>query len=224
VVIQDGGSTDGSLAIIKKYSKKYPYIVWESKKDKGQTEAINNGFEKATGEILTFINADDVYFPGTLQAVGKYFNKHPNTLWLAGKGRNIDKAGKEISEPITEYKNWLLKRSNYRYLLMVNYIMQPSVFLSREVYKKYGPFVGIGRNVMEYETWLKIGKDNMPKVINRQLSGFRLADDNFSMTNFKNILKADDKIVERYTDNIIVLGIHWLHNIARVIIAYSTNV
>lgn len=223
VIIQDGGSTDGTLEIITKYAKKYSYLAWESEKDKGQTEAINKGLKKATGEILAFINADDVYLPGALYAAGECFKKYPHTLWLAGKGKNINKGGKEISELITRYKNWLLTKNDYRFLLMVNYLMQPSVFLSRKAYLKYGPFKGTGRSVMEYETWLKIGKDSMPKVLNRSLSGFRLSKDNFSMTNFKKILKADDDIAQRYTNDIIILGLHWLHNIARIVISFSTN-
>lgn len=223
VIIQDGGSNDNTLEIIKKYVKKYPYIIWESKKDKGQTDAINKGFKRATGEILTFINADDIYLPGVLKAVGVYFGKHPNTLWLVGKGKTVDEKGKEIAEPITRYKNWLLRKNNYRFLLMVNYLMQPSVFLSRKAYVKYGPFTGLGRSVMEYETWLKIGKNNMPKIINRSLSGFRLTRNNVSMTNFKKILKADDEIAKKYTDNLVILVFHWLHNLARVVTVLLTN-
>lgn len=223
VIIQDGGSTDGTLEIIKKYAKKYPYLIWESKKDKGQTDAINKGLKRATGEVLAFINADDVYLPGALYAVGEYFKKYPHTLWMAGKGKNIDKRGKEISRLATSYKNFLLTINHYSLLMVVNYLMQPSIFLSRKAYLKYGPFKGTGRSVMEYETWLRIGKGSMPKVLNRSLSGFRLIKDNFSMTNFKKILKADDDIVERFTDDIIILGFHWLHNIVRVIIALAMN-
>jgi len=224
IIIQDGASTDGTLEIIKKYAKKYPKLIkWESKKDEGQTDAINKGFKKATGEVCSFINGDDLYKKGALESVGKYFQEHPGTLWLAGKGNIIDEKGREKAELITKYKDWLLKKNDYRFLLVVNYLMQPSVFLSRKAYIKYGLFTGIGKWVMEYETWLKIGKDSMPKVIKRSLSGFRLTKNNVSMTNFKKILKADDDIAEKYTDNLVILGLHWLHNIARIIIAYSTN-
>src|SRR3990170_8361781 len=87
VIIQDGGSTDGTLEIIKKYAKKYPdKINWESIKDKGQTDAINRGFKKASGRVLSYINADDLYENGALNKVGEYFSKNPKTLWLAGRG------------------------------------------------------------------------------------------------------------------------------------------
>jgi glycosyltransferase involved in cell wall biosynthesis len=70
VIIQDGASTDGTLEITEKFAKKYPQVVnWESKKDKGQTDAINKGLKKAKGEILTYINADDIYIKGALKKV-----------------------------------------------------------------------------------------------------------------------------------------------------------
>jgi glycosyltransferase involved in cell wall biosynthesis len=223
LIIQDGGSTDGTVEIIKKYAQKHSYINWESEKDKGQTDAINKGLKKATGNILSFINADDVYLPGALNAIGVYFKKHPETLWLAGKGINIDKNGKEIFEPFNQYKNWLLAKNDYRLLLIVNYLMQQSVFFSRKAYLKSGLFIGRGRWVMEYDTWLKLANIKMPNVINRTLSSFRLSGENVSLTDYKNILRADEKIVQKYTRNHFILILHYLHNIARVVIALTTN-
>ena len=106
VIIEDGGSTDGTLDIIKKYAKKYPKIFkYESKKDKGQMDAINKGFEKAQGEILTYINADDVYVDGAFRNIEKAYSENPDALWFAGRGRVIDEDGKGIARIVTWYKN-----------------------------------------------------------------------------------------------------------------------
>ena len=219
VIIQDGGSTDGSLEIIKRFANSYPKIIcWESKKDKGQTDAINSGLKKATGEVVTYLNADDVYKKGALLTVGKFFAKYPKTLWLVGKGEMVDEKGREISSWATDYKNFLLAINHYSLLMVVNYLMQPSVFLSKLAYKKYGPFVGTKIGVMEYDFWLKIGKVQMPKVIDKYFSSFRMSGENISSTLFKETLKEDDKIVEKYTDNPVILGLHCLHNIARILI------
>ena len=159
VVIQDGGSTDGTLDIIKRYAKKYPKIItYVSKKDKGQLDAINKGLKKAKGEIITYINADDVYEKGALKKVGETFKKYPDTLWLAGKGRVINEEGEEVAKLVTWYKNQLLRLNKYTFLLIVNYLMQPSIFLSRKAIKKYGPFTGTRKFVTEYDLWLKLGK------------------------------------------------------------------
>ena len=222
VIVQDGGSTDGTLEIIKKYAKKYPEILqWESKKDKGQADAINKGLKKASGEVLAFINADDVYEEGALKKVGKYFSDNPGTLWLAGKGRVIDKNGKEITKWVTAYKNFLLKINLYSSLLIVNYLMQPSVFLSKKAYEKYGDFEGSKGNVMEYDLWLKIGKDTMPEVVNPYLSGFRLTNDTISATMFRKLLADDYKVAKTHTRNPFLLFLHNFHNLARALVVKS---
>ena len=81
-IIIDGGSTDESVEIIRRYEK---YLVyWISEKDRGQVHAINKGLEHATGDIFAFINSDDVYLPGTFAAVAEYFEAYPQNEWICG--------------------------------------------------------------------------------------------------------------------------------------------
>lgn len=224
VIIQDGGSTDGTTEIIREFAKKYPRnIKWVSKKDKGQVDAINKGLKKAGGDIVTYINADDVYEGETLLTVGEYIRKNPNTLWLAGKGKAINTEGKEISKWVTCYKNFLLTANHYSLLLIVNYLMQPSVFVSRSAYEKYGPFSGFGGVVMEYDLWLKLGKIEMPKILSDRLSGFRLTVGSVSTTQYKSVLKRDLEIVRKYTANQILLLLHRFHNLGRVLTVRTTK-
>jgi len=219
VIIQDGGSTDGTLDIIKRYAKKYPKIInYVSKKDKGQLDAINKGLKKAKGEIITYINADDVYEKGALKKVGEIFRKHPETLWLAGKGKVINEEGEEIAKLVTWYKNLLLRLNKYTLLLIVNYLMQPSVFLSRKAVKKYGPFAGTRKFVMEYDLWLRLGEIEMPKVINQTLSCFRLEEKSISSTQYIELLDSDVRILRKYSKNKLVLFLHKLNNLGRIAI------
>ncbi len=81
-IIIDGGSKDDSVKIIRQYEKHLAY--WTSEKDRGQVHAINKGLERATGDIFGFINSDDVYLPGTLAAVGDYFQNHTACEWVCG--------------------------------------------------------------------------------------------------------------------------------------------
>lgn len=219
VIIQDGGSTDGTLEIIKKYAKRYPKVIkWVSKKDKGQVDAINIALKKTTGDILSFINADDTYENGALLLIGEYFRDNAGTMWLAGKGKMVDNNGKEISKLATIYKNFLLKINRFTPLLVVNYLMQPSVFINRDAYYKYGSFIGKEGIVMEYDMWLKMGRDKMPTVIDKNISNFRLTSDSFSTTKFKTVLTADMEIARKYTQNPFLLVLHKLNNWSRVLI------
>lgn len=224
VIIQDGGSRDGTLEIIKRFAAKYPKVIfWESKKDKGQTEAINKGLKKATGEIFTYLNADDIYKKGALLKVGRYFARHPRALWIAGRGETIDKDGRIIFSPITNYKNFLLSQNRYDLLLMVNYLMQPSIFISKKAFYKYGPFIGSQTGVMEYDLWLKIGKDKMPEILDAALSSFRIYKGSISTKDFKKMLLLDEQTTEKYTQNPLVLLLHYLHNVGRTIAAEFFN-
>ncbi len=81
-IIIDGGSTDKSVEIIRRYEKHLAY--WTSEKDRGQVHAINKGLAKTTGDIFGFINSDDVYLPGALNAVAEHFQNHPATQWVCG--------------------------------------------------------------------------------------------------------------------------------------------
>jgi glycosyltransferase involved in cell wall biosynthesis len=81
-IVIDGGSTDESVSIIKKYEHHLTY--WESEKDRGQVHAVNKGLEKATGDIFAFLNSDDLYLPGTFAAVMNHFEQHPESEWVCG--------------------------------------------------------------------------------------------------------------------------------------------
>ena len=81
-IVVDGGSTDGSVEIIKKYEEHMAF--WVSEKDRGQVHALNKGIEKATGDLFAFVNSDDLFLPGTFSAVTNYFAAHPECEWLCG--------------------------------------------------------------------------------------------------------------------------------------------
>src|SRR4029077_16981552 len=74
-IVIDGGSTDETVEVIRRYEDRIPF--WVSEKERGQVHAINKGLEKCTGDIFGFVNSDDVYLPGTFAAVAQYFENHP---------------------------------------------------------------------------------------------------------------------------------------------------
>lgn len=219
VIIQDGASTDGTLDIIKRYAKKYPKIIrWESKKDKGQVDAINKGMRKSSGDILAFLNADDIYEKSALSSVAEAFKSHSDAIWFAGQGKVIDGKGLEIAKPVTWYKNILLSINSRFFVLVTNYLMQPSVFLTRRAYKEYGPFSGTKDFVIEYDLWLRLSSKQMPIIVKKNLSKFRIEPDSITKKRFSDILDQDKKIIEKYTNNYLILFLHELNNFGRSII------
>lgn len=213
VIVQDGGSTDGTLQIVKKYK-----VILESKKDKGQLDAICRGMKKATGDILTFINADDYYEKNTFKLVSEAFLKNPKAIWFAGRGRVVNKDNIEIAKIFTLYKNLLLLLDSRFYLLVTNYLVQPSVFYTKNAYKKFGPFTGTSSFVTEYELWIKLFNYQKPVIINKLLSNFRIEKDTKTKMLFNDILYEDEKIITKYTNNKFILMFHKIHNIGRKMI------
>jgi hypothetical protein len=108
--------------------------------------------------------------------------------------------------------------STYYVLLTTNYLVQPSVFFTKSAYKKYGPFTGTKKFVMEYDFWLKLSKVQMPVFINKTLSNFRIEEDTKTKLMFNEILDEDEKIIQKYTSNKFILLIHRLHNFGRKLI------
>lgn len=179
--VMDGGSTDGTVEILSSYGSK---IKWESVKDGGQTDAINNGLRLAKGDVLAYLNSDDVYLPGTLRRVGEYYTAS-GADWITGDCLTIDVAGNPSKG------NWLI--SLYKRFLMALYspltlriadsmLPQPSTFWSRRAYAKVGEFNVKYNYVMDYDYWLRLAKYYKPHDLKVPLSGFRFQQDSKSQT------------------------------------------
>jgi len=166
----DGGSTDGTVEILKKYSDQ---IIWKSEKDDGQSDAINKGLKMATGDIVAYLNSDDTYEPGAFQNVAKFFQNNPDKKWVYGKCKIIDENDREIRRPITWYKNFLLKKYSYTKLLSENFISQPATFWKRALLNEVGYFNVKEHFCMDYEYWLRIGQKYPAGVIPEYLANFR---------------------------------------------------
>ena len=134
-IVMDGGSTDDTVDILKSYGKKF---TWVSKKDKGQTDAINKGIKKSTGDIICYLNSDDVFLPNTLNTVAEYFMQNPEAMWVTGDYFIIDADGNKIQSFVAEYKKWLRQNPSKQRLSIANYIIQPSTFWRKELTQEIG--------------------------------------------------------------------------------------
>lgn len=173
LIIVDGGSKDKTLEIIKSYAKILgDKIRWISEKDKGEPDAINKGMRMATGDIIAYIDSDDIYENGCFETVNDYFEKH-NVKWLYGKCKIIDEDGNETRSLVTKFKELFQPHYSYSSLLMFDYIAQPSAFWRREVLDVVGYMNIEEKLAFDYEYWLRIGAQYKAGYVDRYLSCWR---------------------------------------------------
>lgn len=154
-ILMDGGSSDHSLELIKKYSDKLTY--WESKKDNGQADAINKGLIKCTGDVICWLNSDDILMEGTLSNIAQKFNDIKEPAIISGNYRTIDINGKVIWWPKAESNTIYL--SNYSELDLLkcwrNTLPQPSTFWNRAAFEKLKLLNSGFHFAMDLEYWLR---------------------------------------------------------------------
>jgi len=149
----DGGSSDNTLQILEKYTER---LTWISEPDRGQTDAINKGLRRATGDIVAYLNSDDLLSPNTLLEVGAIFAARPQTVWVTGQCLIVDENGREVRRLITMYKNILLRLRSFSLLLIMDYISQPATFWRRNIIEEIGMPNEKLHYVMDYEFWLRL--------------------------------------------------------------------
>lgn len=171
-IVIDGGSTDGTTDLLQSLGD--PRLLWVSEADRGQAHAINKGLARADGDIVAWLNSDDLYAPGTLSAVAEAFALHPAADWLVGFCEIVDSAGAPIRSGVSGYKQRGLRQYRYRSLLRENFISQPAVFWRRPFGQKIGPLDESLHWTMDYDLWLRMGKVSDPFILPRVLAQFRL--------------------------------------------------
>ena len=171
-IIIDGGSTDQSLKIIKKYSKKIKY--WQSKKDNGQWDAINIGFSKTTGEIMTWLNSDDVLMPGTLNLVANIFKQLKNVDWITGIPMTINQEGFVMHSGLKPAYVRILMKLGLYHGAALGFVMQEGTFWRKSLWKKSGGQLANANLSLDYKLWKSYAKytDLVPVFTN--LAAFRL--------------------------------------------------
>jgi glycosyltransferase involved in cell wall biosynthesis len=149
-LIIDGGSTDGSVETIKRYDDRLAY--WVSERDAGQSEALNKGLKRASGDIVGWLCSDDVLLPGALQRVVETFRRHPEVDAVYGNAILIDVQG-NVMRPKREidFHPWLMVGDH-------NYIPQPAMFWRRRVHERIGYLREDLHLTMDLELWLRFGK------------------------------------------------------------------
>ena len=174
-IMIDGGSDDGSLEILERYKKYFTY--WHSKKDKGQTDAINQGLTLAKGKYQAWINADDILLPHAVEEAVAYLENHSNTGMVYGQADFINASGKIIGQ-------FPAAQTDYKKLLRgYVHVPQQAAFWRSDLWKKVGPLDNSFFFAMDYDLWVRLAKVSQVKYLARKWAEFRLHGESKTMIN-----------------------------------------
>jgi len=161
-LVIDGGSTDGSIDIIKKYADRITW--WVSEKDNGQADGINKGLRRASGDIVAWLNSDDFYQPGAISQAVQALHEFPDAGFVFGNLQVVNETG-EVTN-LLKYGDWGLKE-----LMEFHIIGQPAVFIRRQALVDAGYLDESYHYLLDHQLWLKIAMSSSIKYIPRLWAG-----------------------------------------------------
>jgi len=165
-IVMDGGSSDNSLEILKKYQNYLTY--WESHPDNGQADAIHRGFTHATGDILCYINSDDYFLPGALWEIARTYIDNPSLKWISGEGIVVNETGEFIRKrkyPFVCYETMLY---------FENCIFQPAAFWRRDFYFQIGGIDTMLKFSFDYDLFMRFTLVEKPIMVHKEIAAFRV--------------------------------------------------
>lgn len=183
-LVIDGGSSDGTVELLRAEADA-GRLRFVSEPDDGLTDAFNKGLRMAEGDVIGWLNADDVYASGALLAVGRAFAAAPEAEWATGRCRIIGADGHESRRPVTAYKNLLLRRFSLPLYLTNNFVSSPATFVRRAVVDQVGPLDRRFKYSADYDYWLRFAKRSRPLLIDAELASFRMGEGSLSITGFR---------------------------------------
>ena len=187
-IIIDGGSTDGTLAIVKSFGDSVRHV---SEPDRGISDAMNKGIALAKGDIVSHLHSDDLYLPGALSRVAEIFVENPETKWVSGNGEFIDERGSSLG--LVRFKAYSFDR-----LKSHNFLVHPSVFIKKELFDEIGCFDKGLKYAMDYDIWLRMGEKHPPFRTEDIFSSFRQHEGSLSTLEKLKALDEEYSIRKRF--------------------------
>jgi glycosyltransferase involved in cell wall biosynthesis len=207
-IVIDGGSTDGSVEIIRKYEPWLSY--WVSEPDRGQSHAINKGFSRATGEVIGSLNSAARLLPGALVVIAQAVLDHPEAVLVYGEADLVRRDGSFMNKNVSRAydRRWLLEQGDP--------IPQPSAFFRRRVFHEVG---GLDENLhftMDYDLWFRLGDYGQVVYLEKPLSSQRVHPEAKTSSGDHRFFLELQQVVERYGGHEIprlhqewLIPIHW---------------
>lgn len=193
--VVDGGSTDGTLAILERYGDR---VIWTSERDGGQVDAINKGLRAATGDVVGWLNSDDVLEPGALARVARVFAARPEVEWVHGRCRIIDEHDREVRRWISAYKHYRSQRHTFENFLTEDYVSQMTTFWRRAVHAEIGYIDPTIRFAFDHDFFLRLARRGAPVYIEEPIACFRWYETSKSGGGYVVQMRETAALSERY--------------------------
>lgn len=215
-IIVDGGSTDGSVDIIKKYehllnTSSWPVICrgiqyrWVSEKDRGQANAINKGWNMAKGEILGWLNSDDILLPDALKEIADMFMKNIRATIVYGNGYYIDESGNSIMRFNTERDeggNYIRRFDTEKFdrevFQEINYILQPTAFFRKRTLEKIGMLDETLHYCLDHDFWIRASKEFNFTHIDKDIAAARIHIKSKTMGSWVNVAREEVQLIKKH--------------------------
>jgi glycosyltransferase involved in cell wall biosynthesis len=216
-LVFDGGSTDGTREVLERYGDRLRFVV---EPDTGQANAVNKGLRAATGDVVGWVNSDDLLLPGTLARVAQAFREHPEALWLHGRCEIVDEEDRPIRRWLSAYKDFRCRRYSREALLVENFVSQMTVFWRRAAQAQVGVLDESLRYTFDYDLWLRLSALSAPLFLDEKLAAFRWYTRSKSGADFEKQFAEDLRVLERYGPHSARLRARKRLRTTQILIAY----
>src|SRR5579871_2339319 len=187
-IVMDAGSTDETLAILKKYGDR---LVFHSGPDKGTADAINKGFERSRGSVFAYLNADDIYLPGAISTAMRTFDSEPDAGVVYGDANWVDEHGDFLAPyPVRPYDAELFSQECF--------ISQPAAFIRREVFEVAGRMDPSLQYAYDYDLWIRTSRLYPMRKIDAVLATSRMHKENKTVGQRRRVLRETLRLVQSH--------------------------
>lgn len=216
-LVRDGGSTDGSAEILRRHADRLRYVI---EPDTGQANAINKGLREATGDVVGWLNSDDLLYPGALARVARAFSDRPALQWIHGRCEIVDEHDRPIRRWVSAYKHFRCRRYSRRSLLVENYVSQMTVFWRRSALERVGLLDESLHYSFDYEYWLRLSALGDPLYLEDRIAAFRWYTSSKSGSSFERQFREDEEAFRRHAPRGALLRAHKKLRSAQIVTAY----